>query len=432
MLDLQTETRGVSSLDGPIALTTRVIASLIDLSFVLIFYCISVISFHLSPLPGAVGLGVWIALGAGWILGQRAIFERTLGEWLWGIGPSSTGKLLQKKHLRGSALSQALVGTGVSATLTLFLFQHAILSHPVLQSIEIFSEAGELNEETRALPFYYVLLNWPIEFAGKPIFTTLPYEKGPPKKFPGRIISHWQSPEIQMTLQGPITPENAPPRDLLRECAVESRSLACLNVRNQMLIPEMAEIRAMNSDSSGDGGSQWKIAWLETTGISGFWLEQESLRRTLIRAILVNHNGTQQRFTLNYPTGTLHGKRARTLFVGILKSASFQEDLQKSRSGIQAELSKIRLTEIERNAGQSTFQKQVASIQATLIAKITTDPADFEAYYHLAGTSALLRRRAGIEVLEITQPLIEAMGRYAQDIAPQDIRTAQMINLLKD
>ena len=74
-------------------------------------------------------------------------------------------------------------------------------------------------------------------------------------------------------------------------------------------------------------------------------------------------------------------------------------------------------------------------MQASLLAKISVDPAGFDAYYHLGGTSLILNRHARhvgtntpgtIEVGAIAKPLIASTFRYAQDVGPKDPRTAKL------
>jgi hypothetical protein len=318
------------------------------------------------------------------------------------------------------------------------------------------------------LPFYYSLGAWPRNYGGKPVFYSLPYEKGPPKLFAGHIIARWDSPAVRVTFEGPKTPQagshgERTARAEIRQCLVGAeKSWSCLKIREITLMRPLEEMQKQLAGEAGGNTAlkmQWKLRWFVVRNAAiapadqaqGIYIsaQDEAHGRGQERYILVTENGTHQAVILDYPLPsaadtpesptTRAAELARSTFGNAVRSLRAADDLAPGRAWIDRQLQAIQLKgmgiNMDPNAKSDLNPESVArlsAVQASLLAKISVEPGSFEAYYHLGGTALLLSRyarQAGQGALEtgaVAKPLIASAYSFAQDLAPKDPRTTQL------
>lgn len=464
----------------------RATALIIDLACAVTAFFLLHRALRLSPVPEiwwAAGiLGLAAAIGAA----SRAASGRSLGAAAWGLlvdrGAEPTRRGLS---LRGAALwrpermGAAFVARGAGLTLASIAVSawaagDAVFRQPIWAEAEPVELAPYLPDmgsgQWDVLPFYFTLGAWPRSYGGKPVFHTLPYEKGPPTRFPGHIVARWDEPSTRVTFEGPKTPRNddsdletgRAPRDRIRNCLIGSdKSWGCLRVREATLYRHLLEMQKSLLGTSGGSAAlrmKWKLQWFlvrnpaipaaeQAQGIS-LSARDETGMRGQERYVLITRNGTHQAIILDYPlpmagdvphsTAAKASQLARSTFLDSIRSLRASDELAPGRAWIDRNLQAMRIDDLGpaalagREALTGDALARLASMQAALLAKISVDPAGFDAFYHLGGTALLLHRHAkhgadpSGDASAIAKPLISASYRYAQDVAPQDPRTAQL------
>jgi hypothetical protein len=344
---------------------------------------------------------------------------------------------------------------GVAAFLTLALafaagsaLKQAVLEHPFWsageeQRLQPFfpgpAVAGKPETRWSVMPVFYALGAWPREFQGQTVFYGVPYEKGPPERFVGKILAHWRHPDVEVAFLGPQTPPQYPAgirsRDDLRSCLLSGRSetlgrWGCARLRQASLGKAVRELRALRP-------ARWKVAWFSVENAAippeeraqGVVLTAEGARSGEERYILVSSRGTHQAISLRYPL-TAEGEQARELLRSSIRSLRVSDELNPGRAWADRQLLGIRLKELQKLGDSPELPARLAEVQAHLIAKISVDPRSYDAYFHLGGTTLLLARYAARhgqhEWTAFAKPTIGAAFRYAKDLAPADSRTVQL------
>ena len=460
--------RGQSQYNAPASLGILLVTALADLSWIVAAIGLSVKFLNLSPIPDYTTivtslLGLFVL----WVLFQR-IFAATPGQMIWKT-QSFSGKSLKKPKSFFEIVSSRLYqkelltnsSTAVAAFITFSLLilagtltQQAFLEHPMFNralewELPAFTpEAG--SKDWESAPFYYSLGAWPKSFAGKPVLYSLPYEKGPPHRFLGHIVMRWDTPDVQVTLAGPLTPKPRITTPAMRSCFTSSLISAllpqlwihrqpfyCLGVRKRVLTQEVREM-------SENGIHRFSMRWVqisnpalpETEQMRGLYLKGWNFRRVEERFIFLNPQGALQVFKLERPNSAA-GDEASRLFEMAIRSHRIFATLDPGRNWADRKISQIKLNSAQLSAlNDDQFAIKIAEVQGALLSKMSVDPKLFDSYYHLAGTTALLARR-GFQnknpfLSAAAKPLIQATFYYASDISPQDPRTAEIQTLVTE
>ncbi|MBI3535173.1 MAG: RDD family protein [Deltaproteobacteria bacterium] len=177
---------------GEKALTVvRILAFCIDaLVFICGYFFFSML-YYLSPLPGLLDTAILIFLFLVYKFSFEKYLHCTVGQWFWKI--KKTNKIyIQKEKLSIPNLSAVISLTIIFFSCSIYIFYTWIYQHPMLQKasiITIKSADLEQNISYERLPWFYTIGYWPKYFIdAEPLSFSLPYEKGPPLKFPGHII----------------------------------------------------------------------------------------------------------------------------------------------------------------------------------------------------------------------------------------------------
>lgn len=453
------EVRGVTHLGKPAPASLRGLALLIDL--LLVFGTLGAALVLTRKLPAAPQPEQLSLLPFGTLavlVIQQWILSATVGQKLLGLklldsereritpGTYFGSKLyLHEQKAPGEIARALIIGiglfTGASYGVVKGLASHPLYSLAAPWQPKAFAPETDRASEWRVAPFFYAIGAWPRSFEGKPVFHTLPYEKGPPTHFVGHVVARWDLPEIRVTFEGPKTPEHSSPESLqaLRACmsAGTRWNLRCVSIREQFLSKHIAEIRAQVAPTS------WSSSWFEVDNPAlpalerprGIYLSARNEDRAQERFLLINPRGSVQAVILDRPLDE-RGDKASELFRQAIRSQRVSDELNSGRAWVDRELASVKLPELLKRSEDPGFLGELAGVQQWLIAKITVEPKTFDAYFHLAGTSSLLgqlaRARKDADLSAIAQILVQSSVRYGQDVRADHPKITLMQAMLSE
>ncbi len=407
----QMDIRGARATQGPASFAQRLGALAVDLTWITLVYFFYVRSLGGSPfLRDFAWVGLSILLLAFYLF-QRLAFHGTLGMLLWDLqtphrwqglfeAPIVTER--QSEGRRRTSLTVSLI----SIIFSLFLVRFTVFTHPLFlaadeEAIPFYAPPKASQDNWTPLAFHYTLGAWPKHFSthlsltnqdGRAILYALPYEKGPPSNFTGRMLARWEMPDIQVTTEGPKTAIALDDFATYRKCLTEWRSLSwsgffnCASVREKTLSRHIGEMKDR-------GMGEFELHWFEVKNAHipphewarGIHLRGKSRRKIQDRMILFTPNGAHQTILLDRSTDE-RGNLAWQLFQQTVGTLRVTSELRDGRALVDRKLSKTTL--------RSTSPDALIEIQALLLSKISVDPKNYDAYYHLGGTSSLLLKKA--------------------------------------
>lgn len=483
--------RGHNSFNERASLLAKALGGITDVSSILALYQGLHWSLHLSPLPHALWVvGYLLAAFLFWFL-QIAFLGRSFGQWIWGLKFSQTAEetttarglltclqlilnafktsspihLLQHEVLTPLSRLRAFVVLIALAGFTSFAFNQSVLKHPFFiqaQSVTVAPYAPQMDgleasKTWMTLPFYYTLGSWPKTFQGVPVLFSLPYRRnGPPRNFTPEVVVRLQMPNIKLTLEGPKTPEEL--RDQpsstdqiqqIKECLVNPKKgfwalLSCARLRQNILARHYQQTASLSHP-------RFEIKWFEVENLNlpaeerpkGIYLLAQNSQMAQERYILINPQGIHQTLILER-TQEPAGVNAQEILQKIVGSLRLSQDLKEGKTLINYQLSQTKLQNLERVSDPLDFVRRIAEVQALLISKISVDPKNHDAYYHLGGTAYLLvkqtlelrthqtqimdARLLGLldEWASAAKPLVGNAYLYAKDISPQSPNTSRL------
>lgn len=450
------ETCGYESYHLRAGLPLRAGASLVDLCWIFSLSILFLMIFGLSIFSAWAVLVVTVVTAVLYWVPQKRLTGRTLGQRLWYLRPHENGAyralepLFQRPKTPFGEKVTALLLTvsqlaGAGYLCRLSLLRHPYLAHGSSWTLEAFVPPPE---DWVILPFFYAIGGWPKKFRDHSVYYGLPYEAGPPTRFVGHVTAYWENPEIRVVLEGPKTPASGEPLAEVKRCiAAPSVDLHCLKTREAVLARHVSEMRnelRKNLARSWSGREEpiWSLKWFsvnhsqgEVTSegelTQGIYLSARAGNRNQDRFILINQSGTHQALILNRPL-TAQGEGAFELFEKTVRSLRTFSDLNPGKAWVDREISQIQLDELKAANDPSRALQTLIQVQAHLISKITVDPASFDSFFHLAGTSNLLAKNqeyhknaVGVSALQN----LHSAYRFAMDLSPTDPRTRQIEDL---
>jgi len=341
----------------------------------------------------------------------------------------------------------------ISLALTDQLIRRTAAFHPMLRpatevQIPVFTPPMDSTQGSRSwslLPFYLTIGAYPQLWQGQPIWYQLPYVKGPPERFPARVVVRLPVSESSLVLEGPRTPEELKgKREWIRACLTSSEArvrvaAACLKLRRGLLLRHSRELRP-----GGTVARAWGLHWFEVDNPAlgpdsrpmGVYIKAENDHHQMHRFILMTSEGQAQAMTLELPhlraqlTSRSFAPELEMMFQ-VLGSMSLHPSLAGSRSWADRRLSEIKLSEVAKKPELD----RLGELAALLIAKTTVSPKQPDAFYHLAGVSMLLLKKsaktpAAELVSAIARPQVEASTKFMRDVAPTDPRNRQLEQML--
>jgi hypothetical protein len=426
--------------------TSRYLAWLIDLSLAVMACLLLLEITHASPVPKKRWVLYVAAAFAVFGPALRYLTQATLGERAWSL-TSVEGKL--KSH-SSEPEKAALVGgflTLASVTAAILSVNYVTSKSPVLSRAEVerlqpFLPVTDKSWEINS--FYYTLGAWPKTYLGKPVFYSVPYEKGPPIQFIPELVAHWET-GVRVKLEGPRTPlslasgfrTRAELRDCLTSEAFAGGKLgifACLNLRSKVLERHLAEMQSF-------GPLSWRIRWfvVENPAIpteeqaQGIHLEAVGRRFAQSRYILITARGTNETISASYPATGEDSVHARDTVEKVVSSLRVSDDLGPGRAWVDSQIEHVKLDQIQKINDPKALADRLSEIEATLLSKITVEPKSYDAYFHLGGVAMMIAREGARQKepeWQASAGMLDSLYRYAKDIAPQDPRTTQLESLL--
>lgn len=436
------EIRGVSAYGKRASRARRLGAFALDLAWMLALV-VAVLDRVRWPLgarvPAAVsGLFLGIAAATAIYLLQKKLLRRTPGLLFWGIALKRDGAFV----LSSSGLASALF----ASILTLAAWSApAWLALELVEKDALWSAAGMRRispaptERSLRLSFFYTIADWPTYFDKHPVFFSLPYKKGPPDRFVDEIVARWKIPDLRVTIEGPKTPAEDGARhgrETIRRCLLApalTTSTECIALREQILGRHLREIQ--ETVGSEPSSLQWfeadRVATEGGEPAQGFYLSASGPlgERSQERYVLIGADGIHQTFVLDHAGGP-SSERAHALLEGVIGGMEVFTKLAPGRLW-----SERTLAEAATGAGRPTVEG-VAREQAALVARVSVEPKDFDAYFKLGESAMRLTRilarnsggaRRDAESASALQPrLVHNAYRFAKDVAPRDPRTKKL------
>ena len=458
---IESKACGVSSFHPKASVKKIILSHLIDLFIFLIIYCVLVLTVFTSPLISfgetLILLILFLLIQSFFILNLKVTFGQKLFH-LINQTKSNFPYFTIHEQSQNSFVKSALSYSFLSMiTFTCFVLFNFLFSHPYLSAVTTThlskkSLASSENNKWIMLPFFYTLGAWPKEYRGRPVLFSLPYEKGPPKKFAGHIFAHWNETQTQITLEGPKTSVSIKNINEIKKCFEnETPNLACADIREKVLSRHLLEMK-----NELNILAPWKIKtkWLEVNHKKsskknqpqGVYLSANQLNHYQDRFILFNSSGTQQAIILDRKDPN-DLKIPLELFQQTLYQLSVFSELKPGRAWIDRALAKTQMETNQTHPSPLESIKQLAEAQAKLIAKISVDPKSLNSYFHLGGTALMIAQKS-FEIRNqkqqkltpqvdsllhhwsvVSKPLVFTAYRYAKDVDINHSNTTRLQNI---
>jgi len=278
------------------------------------------------------------------------------------------------------------------------------------------------SADWRVLPFYYSTGAWPVRFEGNSILYSLPYEKGPPERFVGKIGVYWNLPEAKITLLGPLTLKEPASIDALKACFL--KAYACVGVRRDLA---EKQLRPFFERGKVTGGTWFQVEnplLKPEEKAQGLYLQAKSRdgSRIFEAYYLVNAKLALQGILLERSTGPA-GAAASERLRQVVGSIRMQDDLAAPTAWVNQQLARVKLRPGSR-------LEELKDAQGILLAKISVDPRVFDSFYHLGGLGMLLYREAqksgDVELAASSKLLVQSTYRFGQDVDPKNPKLREL------
>ena len=329
--------------------------------------------------------------------------------------------------LRGSFAFLLVLLFGVGSY---WLLSRPFWNSPVVMTAKVQSiQPSLISEESEiTAPIFYFIINLPKKFLKKPVPYQISYKKGPPTHFISQVEGHL-NPEIQLSFEGPKTPEGNLDRNAIRKCFTSDFNWDCLNSRQLTL-------KRLTQSNSTHEPTEWDLKWFQINDSTlsndeqtqGLYVQAKQETAITDYWIVINNNGAQQWVTLQRPN-TPTGQKAFELVSQSISSIRVYPDLKFGRDFVDRSLAEVRLEKIKSESNSELRMSRLIETQILLIAKLSIEPGSLESFFHLAGTSTLLMQNpdpAQFFWSSMAQGNLKASYLYARDIAPLDPKTSQI------
>ena len=285
-------------------------------------------------------------------------------------------------------------------------------------------EALLKNTSLTYLPFAYLLTPIPASFENDPILWELPYLKGPPKSFVGRVELQWSEEwQNRMAFSGPLSfPRTVKVSDLVDclgrffGCGADRHELLQKHLKLRSDFNEIFETAIWRIENPLLKPEERPIA-LYVRGTSA--KDPKRLREV---ALILNGNLALQTVSLDQKISPLNEKNS-AFFRSVISNIRMTGDLAASRAWVNAKLAEFQ------PSGEPTIP-QISEAEKLLLSKLSVDPTQLEPFYHLFRFSELEYRRSlaakNLVSTARARRLMSALVQYARDIAPADQKSKEM------
>lgn len=326
-------------------------------------------------------------------------FGQTFGQWIFGIELVSKNRSKRIYDWIFETKTQLSPTTKFSSTESilmsfgLLIVTMGVITLQASSDLEIrfwkiktieFEEVS--TPDNHIAPFYYAVGAWPKTWNQKPVYLSIPYEKGPPTKFLGKIVMDWDQRTSKITLTGPLTLKSFTTRAELKDCFIHLGR--CIKARTELtqktFKPFLEQARFL------DG------FWFEVKNDSlpaderpqGFYIFGDTPRGQHIHSYFVVQSKmavqgillTLDPLSTTYETDTQRFKK-------MIGSMRVTADLQAHRLWVNQWIAQTQL------AKKPDFE-QIRESAYKLVSKMSVEPSAFDAFYHWAGLGILQFREA--------------------------------------
>jgi hypothetical protein len=353
-----------------------------------------------------------------------------LYDWLFSLR-AQRGANPPRTFARALALLGAAALTGGA---TFFLWARDPTVRPLkTESIALFAPAGPEAGNWQIIPFFYATGAFPTRLFSKSreppresrrelsVEFGLPYEKGPPTRFLGKITAYWRELDSRLTLTGPLSAASPSTQKALRACF--TGWFRCVGDRRKIwdrsVLPQIAGRRLV--EASWFTADNPFIALYERP--QGLYVRTAAIRGRIREAyFLVGPKMAIQALVLDRPDRA-EGVTASETLRKIVGSLRISSDLAAPRAFIDPKLAALRI------GPRSTLAELVAA-EGYLLAKVSIEPKGVESFYHLGGLALTLFRAAKrdgrIELAASSKTIVESAVKFAHDVDPNSKRLREM------
>ncbi len=191
--------RGAGTLNSVAPPLVKILTWIVDLSLGLIAFSISFWFFWFSPKFVLLLLTAWVLISIAIRFTFILLFGASLGESLWNLRRRKIATSEETGIFWSGKIDSHTpkIATGVLMFVALLFVQFTFLRHPLWMratEISIPTFLPQSEDSFKFAPFFFALGAWPTRFNEKPIFYSIPYEKGPPQQFIGHVVARWDMP----------------------------------------------------------------------------------------------------------------------------------------------------------------------------------------------------------------------------------------------
>jgi hypothetical protein len=287
------------------------------------------------------------------------------------------------------------------------------------------------------IPFGYTLGAWPVYFQGEPIVTKMTYQKGPPVKFIQSMTQLWRPVEIELTLEGPHTPN--PKLKMMDWKNCFSSSMLCKGDKKDFLKAVTQSYPAFRTRKEAE------VTWfdsLDPLGVRGVHFHLDAKTYSVDQYTILTDSGIAQSFILKYVNNPV-GLEARSTFGRVLSGLKVKEDLGSARAWIQNKIEGVKLDQIRSVQSAKLRMVRMIQVQNWIFSLLSVDPSSVMPFFHLGGVTHML----AIELLKVEQkgneklfenqeawalnskPLLDTLLAYVKDFPESTERTNAVKNL---
>ncbi len=335
-------------------------------------------------------------------------------DWIFELKPEFVKRAIGLRTLL--ALGLIIFSLGANAS----LWMRDLSIRPFAETrIPLF--APDLKDQSwKPLPFFYATGAFPFG-EDKEVEFGLPYERGPPNRFVGKITAYWRGLDSKLTLTGPLTLAEPDTQSELSKCFL--KWAGCMSARRKLIkavfdpffhareIEKLEWFRVENDFLPPDEQAQ------------GIYLRSKAEKGRIREGyFLVGPKMAVQGFVLDRPDRE-EGITASKTLNQMIGSMRLTGDLAAPRAFLNPRLAGLRLTP------KSTLPEMIAA-EGHLLAKVSIEPKEAESYYHLGGLGITLYRRAKaegrIELAASSKTIVKASLQFLKDIDPESKRVPEM------
>lgn len=280
------------------------------------------------------------------------------------------------------------------------------------------------------VPFSYLLAALPSKIGKEDLLWELPYLKGPPKSFIGRIDLIWnETDQNKISFSGPLTFSKNTSSNQLLNCF--NKFFGCSELRDEIFKKHL-KINELFSEISTMEILRIENKELKENEIPYFLYlkgkSKTSIGKTLEVALAINPNLSFQQISFEQRKSLVSES---TLFKSLLTVMRFSQELNAPRLFIDDKLS---LFNQNSALNEKPTLSEIILAEKLLLSKLSVDPTQLEPFYHLFRFSEMEYQVALKEKNLLssarTRRLMSALLKYAKDIQPDHAFTKEMEQIL--